>query len=245
MKEDVFWALGKVYFFMKDNLTGLCIAIGFFVVLLAKFFAKFFFKTNTITTRFIARTGVFAAISIILYIVPGLKFPLPIFPSFLEIHLDEIPLLICGFAYGPLSAFLAIVLKTIVKLPMTTTLCVGELADLIYSTAFIIPAALIYKKHRSFKGALVSTGIGTLIQLVVSSFLTTFVMLNFYIVVMNLPKDAILNMVRSVGINIDSLEWPFLYAVALPFNALKDAIVIVITLLLYKRIHILIEKVIK
>lgn len=220
------------------GLVGIFISIVFFVV-------KMFGKNKPITTKFIARTAIFAAISIVLYIVPGLKFPLPIFPSFLEIHLDEIPLLICGFAYGPLSAFLAIVLKTIVKLPMTTTLCVGEIADLIYSTAFIIPAALIYKKHRSFKGALVSTGIGTLLQLVVSSFLTTFVMLNFYVAVMNLPKDAILNMVRSVGINIDSLEWPFLYAVALPFNALKDAIVVAITLLLYKRIHILIEKIIK
>lgn len=229
----------------KFNLTRMVISLATVFVAITFFVAKIFFKKKPITVKFISKTAIFAAISIILYIVPGLKFPLPIFPSFLEIHLDEIPLLICGFAYGPWSALLAIFIKTLVKLPMTTTLCVGEIADFIYSCAFIIPAAIIYKKHRNFKGALVSSGIGVISQLVVSSFFTTFVMLNFYTAVMNLPKDAILNMVRGVGINISSLDWPFLFAVALPFNAIKDAIVIVVTLLLYKRIHILVERVTK
>lgn len=221
--------------------------IGVVAVLIAILFSvfKIFGKKQRITTKFIVKTAIFTALSIILYIVPGLKFPLPIFPSFLEIHLDEIPLFICGFAYGPLSALLGIFIKTLVKLPMTTTLCVGEIADLIYSVAFIIPAAIIYQKHRKFKGALVGVGVGTLCQLVVSSFFTTFVMLDFYMSVMGLPKEVILNMVRGVGINISSLDWPFLFAVCLPFNALKDAMVIVVVLLLYKKCHQIIEKIIK
>ena len=32
--------------------------------------------------------------------------------GFLELHFDEIPVFICGFAYGPLAGFLAICLKT-------------------------------------------------------------------------------------------------------------------------------------
>ena len=228
---------------MKANITALFIAVGFIVIFLAKFIAKFFFKNNQITTRFIARTAVFAAISIILYTVPGLKFSLPIFPSFLEIHLDEIPAFIAGFAYGPLSGFLVILVKTIVKLPITGTAGVGELADFIYSSVFVIPAAIIYKKHRTLKGALASLGIATVIQVITASFVTTFVMLDAYSVLYRLPKAAILNMCKAINPAVDNLGFKFLLMVALPFNALKDVIVVIITCILYKRLRLLFKRI--
>ena len=243
MKEVVFSGLEKGLFFMKANITALFIAVGFIVILLAKFIAKFFFKNNQITTRFIARTAVFAAISIILYTVPGLKFALPFFPSFLEIHLDEIPAFIAGFAYGPLSGFLVILVKTIVKLPISGTAGVGELADFIYSVVFVVPAAFIYKKHRTIKGALVSLGVATVIQVIVSSLLTTFVMLDAYSFLYHLPKSVILAMCQKINPMVDDLGFKFLLMVALPFNALKDAIVVIVTFLLYKRLRLLFKRI--
>ena len=228
---------------MNDNITGLFVVVAFVVVFLAKFLAKFFFKGNMMTTRFIARTAVFAAISIILYTVPFLKFSLPIFPAFLEIHLDEIPAFIAGFAYGPLSGALVILIKTIVKLPLTNTACVGELADFIYSIVFVVPAAIIYKKHRTIKGAIVSMGIATVIQVITASFVTTFVMLDAYSVLYHLPKSVILGMCQKINPAITSLGFPFLLMVALPFNALKDAIVVALTFLLYKRLRILFNRI--
>ena len=228
---------------MNDNITGLFIVVAFVVVFLAKFLAKFFFKGNMMTTRFIARTAVFAAISIILYTVPFLKFSLPIFPAFLEIHLDEIPAFIAGFAYGPLSGALVILVKTIVKLPLTNTACVGELADFIYSMVFVIPAAIIYKKHRTIKGAIVSMCVATVIQVITASFVTTFVMLDAYSVLYHLPKSVILGMCQKINPAITSLGFPFLLMVALPFNALKDAIVVALTFLLYKRLRILFNRI--
>ena len=228
---------------MNDNITGLFIVVAFVVVFLAKFLAKFFFKGNVMTTRFIARTAVFAAISIILYTVPFLKFSLPIFPSFLEIHLDEIPAFIAGFAYGPLSGALVILIKTIVKLPLTNTACVGEFADFIYSMVFVIPAAIIYKRHRTIKGAFISMGVATVIQIMTASFVTTFVMLDAYSKLYHLPKAVILGMCQKINPAITSLGFPFLLMVALPFNALKDAIVVILTFLLYKRLRILFNKI--
>ena len=228
---------------MNDNITGLFIVVAFVVVFLAKFLAKFFFKGNVMTTRFIARTAVFAAISIILYTVPFLKISLPIFPSFLEIHLDEIPAFIAGFAYGPLSGALVILIKTIVKLPLTNTACVGELADFIYSMVFVIPAAIIYKRHRTIKGAFISMGVATVIQIMTASFVTTFVMLDAYSKLYHLPKAVILGMCQKINPAITSLGFPFLLMVALPFNALKDAIVVMFTFLLYKRLRILFNKI--
>ena len=226
-----------------DNITGLFIVVAFIVIIIAKFIAKFFAKGNPITTRFIARTAVFAAISIILYTVPFLKFSLPIFPAFLEIHLDEIPALIAGFAYGPLSGVLVILVKTIVKLPLTNTACVGELADFIYSIAFVLPAALIYKKHRTIKGAIVSLIVATVVQIATASTVTTFVILDMYSMLYHLPKAVILKMCQKINPAITDLGLPFLLMVALPFNALKDVIVVLITFLLYKRLRILFKRI--
>ena len=196
-----------------------------------------------ITTNFLARTAIFAAMSIILYVVPVFTFNLPIFPSFLSIHLDEIPALIAGFAYGPLSAFFIIVVKTLVKLPMSHTLCVGELTDLILSCAFILPAAFIYKKHRNLKGAGVSILIGVAAQIIVACFVTTFLMLNFYIFVMGFKEETILKMCQAVNPSITNIKWSYFFMIALPFNALKDAMVAVATFVLYKHLHRLIDKI--
>ena len=225
------------------EIVRLIIVFVFMVIVLARLVARLFFKGNPMTTKFIARTAVFAAISIILYTVPFLKFSLPIFPAFLEIHLDEIPALMAGFAYGPLSGFLVILVKTVVKLPLTGTAGVGELADFIYSSVFVIPAAIIYKKHRTIKGALVSLLVATVVQIAVSSFVTTFVMLDIYSILYHLPKAVILAMCQKINPAVKDLGFPFLLMVALPFNALKDAIVVIVTFLLYKRLRILFKKI--
>lgn len=228
-----------------DNftLTRLIITISITILIFAICLSKIVKKRNVITSHFIAKTAVFAAISIILYIVPIFNLSLPIFPFFLKIHFDEIPALIAGMAYGPISGIVVILIKTIVKLPMTSTLGVGELADLIYSLAFIIPAALIYKKHRTIKGALCSLLIATIIQLLVSSFVTSFAIINFYIFVMGWSEARIIEACQAINPSVNSLGWNFLIFIALPFNALKDAIVVVVTFFLYKRLHTFIDKI--
>ena len=227
----------------KFDLTRLVIAIAFIIGGVLLSFAKTNHKGSGITTRFMARTGLFAAISIILYLVPGLKFSVPFFPSFLEFHFDEVPALIAGFAYGPLSGFFVILIKTLVKLPMTNTMGVGELADFIYSVAFVVPAALFYKKNRSIKGAFIGLIIATGIQVVVSAFVTSFLILDFYIFMMGWPKVVILNMCKAANPKVTSLGWTFFFYIGLPFNAMKDVVVVIITFLLYKRLHKIIDKI--
>lgn len=226
----------------NDSLTRLVVTISLFIIAIAFSLSKFLKKRDVMTSRFIAKTAVFAAISIILYIVPIFNLSLPIFPFFLKIHFDEIPALIAGMAYGPLSGVLIIVIKTIVKLPMTSTLGVGELADLLYSIAFVLPAALIYRKHRHIQGAVCALGIATIVQLIVSSFVTSFAIINFYIFVMRWDEVRIIDACRAVNPSVNSLGWPFFFMIALPFNALKDAMVVVITFLLYKRLHTFIDR---
>ena len=92
MKEVNFFGPWERSFIFMDaySLVRFIINLVFIVVAIALFF-RTFFKSKPMTAKFIARTAVFSAFSIILYTIPFFKFALPIFPAFLEIHLDEIP----------------------------------------------------------------------------------------------------------------------------------------------------------
>ena len=219
------------------------IALVFSAIFVLWFINRFFKKKFTFSAKLISRVAIFGSISAILYIIPYLKFSVPFFPAFLEIHFDEVPALIAGFAYGPLCGFLVILLKTIIKLPFSSTLLVGELTDLLYGTIFVVIASFVYKKKHSIKGALLGILIATAAQLVVSSFFTTFVILDFYIFMMGFPKQAILSMSQAANKNVTDLTWSFLLFIALPFNAFKDVIIGAATFLLYKQSHKLIDKI--
>ena len=200
-------------------------------------------KNHRNVTKFIVRVAIFGAISAILYIVPFLKFPVPIFPSFLEFHFDEIPAFIAGFAYGPFAAIGVLLVKTIIKLPFTSTLTVGELSDLLFSAAFIIPASLIYQKRRRISGALIGLLIGTVAQLIVSVVMNVYVMVPFYGFMFGLSEEALLNICQNANPNIQDVKWSYGLLAVLPFNAIKDTAVIIVTFFVYKPLHTLIDKI--
>lgn len=198
-------------------------------------------KKKIFDTKFIVRAGIFSAMAALFYLF--VKFPLPIFPSFLEFHFDEVPIFIASLAYGPIMGIVVLILKTLIKLPFTTTLCVGELSDLVYSAAFILPAAFIYNKNRHFKSAIHGILIGTVCQIIISVIGNIYVMVPFYMAVMEFPEAAILGMCQAVNPNITDIGWSFGLLGVLPFNAMKDAMIIGIVLPTYKSLHKLIDKI--
>ena len=224
------------------------IILGLFLIAFVFFVAKHYFdlkgrveKQNR--TRFLVRVAVFGGFSAILYCVPFLKFPVPFFPSFLEFHFDEIPAFIAAFAYGPMTGLYILLVKTFIKLPLTTTLCVGEIADLIYSVAFIIPAAVYYERHRTFKGALKSLILGLVCQLVVSLVANVYVMFPFYMQMFGISEAGLLKICQAANPAIKDIRWSVGFIAVLPFNALKDVMIIVVTMLVYKSTHTLFDKI--
>lgn len=199
-------------------------------------------KKQTSITKLLVRVAIFGAMSAILYIVPILKFPVPIFPSFLEFHFDEIPIFIAGFAYGPLTAIGVILVKTIIKLPFSGTLMVGEFADLVFSSAFVLPASFIYQKHRNFKGALVGILIGTVLQIVIAVVGNIYVMVPFYMFAYGMDADQLVRICQFANPNISDVGWSYGLLAVAPFNVIKDAIIVVVTLLVYKSMHRFIDK---
>ena len=197
--------------------------------------------------NYITQTAIFGGLAAILYCVPGLQFQLPfVAPGFMSVHLDEIPILISSFAYGPLLGVFEIILKTLIKLPMTSSLCVGELGDMLYSMALIIPAALIYKKNRTFKGAIIGLSVGVIANLFMTSIVNLYTIFQLYKLVYGFEDGYIAGAFDAIfNWNLTSDFDPRVAILLLPFNLIKNAIVVGVTFIAYKPLRFLCEKVYK
>lgn len=198
------------------------------------------------TVRFIVRVAIFGAIAAVLYCVPFLSFNIPLFPPFLKFHFDEIPILIAGFAYGPWSAVAIIFIRALVKLPFDIgeTMGVGVLADILFSLAFVLPATIIYKYKRTLVGALIGLGIGTICQIITAMIGNVYIMVPFYMFMFGLDEQGLLNTINALAIwKVQDIKWSYAFIAVLPFNAIKDAVVVIVTLLVYKPLRRLINKI--
>ena len=117
----------------------------------------------------------------------------------------------------------------------TATAFVGEIGNYIIGCSFIIPAAVIYKKKKSKKNALIAMIVGTLTMAVFGCFLNAYVLLPTYAAAFGMPIDAIIGMGSAINPSITNIMTFVVIAVA-PFNIIKGIVVSLITMLIYKHI---------
>ena len=175
-----------------------------------------------------------AAISVVLMLF---EIPLPFAPSFYEIDFSEVPVLIGAFAMGPVAGAAIELVKILLNLVITgtDTAGVGELANFIIGCSLCLPAAIIYKRKKTRKGAMIGMAAGTALMVVIGCLINAYVMLPAYSAAFGLPIDALVQMGTAVNPNITSLSTFVIFAVA-PFNLLKAVLVSLIVLLIYKKI---------
>lgn len=223
----------------QSTLIGVLSIVFCFLSLVITFrlYFSFFPKRNYNPTKFIARVAMFGAFSAILYVVPIFTVNLPFIPSFLSLHFDEIPAFIAGFAYGPWCAFAVIAIKTIIKLPMTSTLCVGELTDFLLSCVYVGTATFIYKRKRNLKGVAIGFGVSTLLQVLSAMLLNVYAMIPFYMSLYGINEEGLLAVMQLANPAIKDIGWSYAVFAVLPFNLIKDAIVVALTFVVYRSIH--------
>ena len=184
----------------------------------------------------IARIAVLGALGAILATIPGI----PIIPPIYKLDFSTLPVLLGGFAMGPIPALFIALIKDLLGLLSTSTQGVGELADFLCSCALAIPAALIYKKNRTLKGALVGMLAGILCTAVVGALANYFILIPFYVNVYHMPVEKIVSMIAATIPAVDSLPKLILLA-TVPFNILKGLALGLLVFLLYKRISFLLK----
>lgn len=171
------------------------------------------------------KVSLLISISVIL-----MYFDFTIIPAFpwLQIDLSEVPALMGGFAYGPITGAVIVILKVILRflLKGTGSAFVGEIANIIVGICFIIPAAYIYHRNKSKKTAIIGMISGALVMQVAAILANIYILLPLF--GMDMKGTALINYIL-LGI--------------IPFNAIKAIIVSVITYLLYKKVSKAIFKV--
>ena len=169
------------------------------------------------STKRIAMYARFVALSMAVSFV---DFPIMPGVEWLKYDPSGIVSLVAGFAYGPAAAAIVSVLGF---LPHLFTNPWGTLMAVLVALALSVPAALIYRRNKTRKGAVIGIIVGAIVALVVA-------------IVGNLivtPFYAHMTTAQVVALIVPAL---------LPFNALKFTIHGVITFLIYKPISNLLNR---
>ncbi|MBQ7886952.1 MAG: ECF transporter S component [Clostridia bacterium] len=192
-------------------------------------------KRNSNAMFNLTRCGLLSAMAVILFYIE-----IPVV-AFYKLDLSTLPAILAGFAMGPLQGIAVIIVKNLVHMLGTSTAGVGELADILMSCAFVIPASLYYRRHKDRKSALVAMLIGSVTMIVAAVLVNYFILIPAYQVLMNLPLEVIIGMGQKVFGFIDTTV-ELVLAITAPFNILKAAVLSVVTYLLYKRVSPLLHQ---
>lgn len=198
--------------------------------------------SNKINVRQMTLIAFQASITIILYYYA--KFNLPFFPGWLDIQVSEIPALITSFIYGPGAGAMVIFIRFLVKLPGTMTVGVGEFADLILGLSLVLISGIIYKKKHTFKGALLGLGIGVIVSTFLACILNWLVLIPAYINIAGFKIEQLIGMMSYIpSVTKDNFMLIYIFVGVLPFNLFRYVIVLALTIILYKKTHVVFDKI--
>ncbi len=159
--------------------------------------------------------AVLAALSVV--IISVIKFPIIPAAPYLEYEPGDVPMLISGFLFGPLSGMLVLVVGSVIQALTVSAQSgwIGLVMHLIASGALILTSSLIYKRHKNVKGAILGLALGCVAMTLVMIPMNLFFTVHFW----GTPRDVVVAMILPVLV---------------PFNLIKSVANSLITLLVYK-----------
>lgn len=221
-------------------LTYLLLIIGSLIFV---FSVLLLFKRD-LNIKQISMIALQSSITIILYFF--LKINLPFFPGWLDIQVSEIPAIITSFIYGPYAGALIILIRFIFKLPGSITAGVGEFADLLLGLTLVLISGIIYKRNRTLKGAIKGMALGIIASTVLACLLNYLVLIPAYIYIAGFSKEVLVKSLSYISfVNESNFMLCYIFIGVLPFNIFRYIIVFALTFILYKKTHLLIEKITK
>lgn len=162
---------------------------------------------------------VIAMFSALSYVLMFLKFPIS-YLGFLEFEFSDIPALVAGLTYGPLTAVIIELIKNIIKVSTGSfTGGVGELANFIITASYMFTVCTLYKVLGGKKKVVLSFATGTIVMTLVGAIMNFFVLLPLYAVVFG-GMDAILGLAAKTIPSIDSVAMLVVIGIS-PFNIFK------------------------
>ena len=164
-------------------------------------------------TKKITTIGMLSALAIIVNVL--VHFPIVPAVSFLSYDPKDVVIMICGFIYGPASVVMMSAIVSVLELMYRGGTYIDVIMNIFSTLAFVLPAAILYKKERSKNSALKGMIIGIVVNAIVMLIWNYIVTPIYY----QMPRSAVVALLLP-GI--------------LPFNVIKSSVNTVITLLIYK-----------
>lgn len=193
-------------------------------------------KVNTSTMIRTKDMTKVAMLSVIGFVLMYFQLPLTfVAPPFMKLDISDLPVLMGAFTMGPVYGIIIAGLKNLMHIIFkgTMTAGVGELSNFIISSTFAVVSSYIYRKHRTYKGAVLSMTVGVVAMTILAMTSNYFVVFPLYGKVM--PMDAIIAMGSAITPRIKGLFTMMIYSV-LPFNLIKGFTTSAVMMLVYKKI---------
>ena len=168
-----------------------------------------FTNTNKWDTRQLVTMALMCAIGVLLSFV---EFPLLPGVTWLKYDASAMPAMVCGFAFGPAAGLAVGIVGAVIHGILMADFS-GAIMNILVVTGFILPAALVYRRSRTFKSGVAATVMAILGNLVITPMW------------LGVPLDAVVAMILPI---------------LTPFNLEKAGINAVLTLIVYKSISNLI-----
>lgn len=151
------------------------------------------------------------------YVLMVLEFPLlPSFP-FLKFDFGDVPALIAGIYFGPLSAVAVELIKNAIHILETSSMGYGEIMNFIVGCAFVVPFSIVFRNAKTNSSA---------IKILFSSIISI-----ISIVIIGVLGNAVITPLyykHILKLQIDNLYEIIIFGIV-PFNALKGLILSILS----------------
>lgn len=117
----------------------------------------------------------------------------------------------------------------------------GEVQALLLSLAYVLPAVLYYRRHRTKKGAVVGLVIGCVVSIVAAIFTNIYLIFPAYIKLYGMSWEGIIDICSAINPRIKDIPTFIAFSIV-PFNIISRCVTSLLTFLLYKRISVVIKK---
>ena len=185
-------------------------------------------------TKKLVLTAMLGALATVLML---LEFPMPFSPSFVRMDFSELPVMIGGLLMGPGYGAAIAVLKVLISFLLngTTTMGVGELANLIGSLSYVLPASLFYFAGKTKERGRTALLLGTACASVILTLANAFIVFPLYVRLLGMTTGQLIQMGSVVNPLVTDMVTMMLFSI-LPFNLFKYGVTSVITWFTYKRV---------
>ena len=187
-------------------------------------------KGNLLTAKALTMIGLMSALAFILMFVH-----LPVsYIGFLELEFSDVPALVCGLFYGPVAGVFVELIKNLLHLMTSSTATVGEIANFLISSSYVLGVSLVFWHSKSEKRLRNGFIVGTIALIIFGVVINYFITLPLYITLyFGGNESALYGMASAMVPAIQDMK-TLLMLGFVPFNLVKGVLISVATYYVWK-----------